>query len=1192
MDPPLAAPCSAVISIGGTVVGRVGVNVPGALPSAAGDFDVMGIGASGSITVQARRDSPSGSISFQVTCPDPNPCGPTEAQFAFQPVGAPPPLPEEVCQPCQWKLHVKVHSQERFWPKDPFNVQFGAVGAAAPPPSLVPPIAPAWYTGSVKMTSKVSDKTTWVDSGLKNGGVTATVHTLAKEKDWVLVTGINSKTLLDKQYVPQTINNGQVRKVDLFIRHPLKVYLEFKFLDPEKKELTFPKDFPIQVWSKSKILEKKTDEKGRVAFELTRKYDWITFKFGNGPVYIALADAAAGKTELKKEADRKNLTLNAAKFFGPPSSWALIESIWKFSEQPKFIDGAAAYKEDEGKIYLWKDPNWVRRIGEDGAPVTLTLDPHWQFNRFEFFDRYYGHTNHGHKRANIPPVLVEAMQTRGATEAKEGSGHWVLNEKSITESVHAVPWIRQKTKDGKKSEKPDKDSFLRIKQDAGMFSVSSDASTRKIEFVKDTDKRLDPGVDRLKLYDLPKRWESLKYWTRFGKDAAQVGKFWKDWTPADYLKSRAVADPLTFSLDDIVLTNTGMNPLKLTNADQFAIFYHRFKPDYNEAANVSPHGVYKPDPKDAYYSTVKLAGPQFNYLTEYPNWVRLLAGLGSLYDAFDRRTVSGILGARAGVKWYDPKASGVPAPGPVGWQNALNKKHFILEPYYGQSHHKHWMQYNAGGGRTGRFDMTLIRNCDRVGADNKELFLSMQFYRLLYNFTAQSLLVGAAQKTFVQDSALALMDRWNGNDVASAFRGEIVPQDKALPHTGEVLWFIQPALGKSDAHFKIDVKKFPGSARAWMNGSDGTGEVDDSYAKAAKAYGTTNAYILAHELGHGGSMPDEYAERSNWSSQGTAGFSCNTPGDPFVDEGLYPDFTASIYGAAPVDPPFPMMTQTVQMRNRYFWHNAEFARKFMKVPMFAKYGAYPEYKVPGHPNYPRKGYTYWPVNAVLNKKLGAKGKADLYLNAAGKERYTVDLIPKGPYDGFLTLLLKLVLYETAAASQEVAVRNAIRNTVRGYNKRFFASGNVDVTTDSGKVDLALAKTMFRLSPRFAMDAPDKTLADFAAAANPAKAFNNYKATYASDFKDTLNTFGSHFSIHIKDAKVGASGYNAATKKYDLIVDYTSPNLANLVATWAEQYFREMIGVAYDPANPNKLAAADLKAIAQAAFTKNGNVGDL
>src|SRR5262249_44506535 len=147
--------------------------------------------------------------------------------------------------------------------------------------------------------------------------------------------------------------------------------------------------------------------------------------------------------------------------------------------------------------------------------------------------------------------------------------------------------------------------------------------------------------------------------------------------------------------------------------------------------------------------------------------------------------------------------------------------------------HKHWMQYNAGGGRTGRFDMALVRNCDRLGAENKEFFLSMQYFRLLYNFTPQSLLVGGAQKTFIQDSAISLMDRWNGNDVASKFRGEVIPQNKALPHTGEVLWFIQPALAQADAHFKIDVKKFPGSARAWMNGSNGTGEVDDSYAKSA-----------------------------------------------------------------------------------------------------------------------------------------------------------------------------------------------------------------------------------------------------------------------------------------------------------------------------------------------------------------------
>src|SRR3974390_2494971 len=170
---------------------------------------------------------------------------------------------------CNWELHIKVYSQEKFWPRDPFDVQFGAVkpviGGAK---TLVPPIPAHWYKSSVQRKSATSPEIVFKDSGPKKGGVTAAVHTLKKETDWVLVQGAGSTNLQADQYVAESIDNGQNHKLDLYIRHPLKVYLEFKFKDPEKKVFPFPKDFPVQVWNNDKVLEQKTDKKGRVAFEL------------------------------------------------------------------------------------------------------------------------------------------------------------------------------------------------------------------------------------------------------------------------------------------------------------------------------------------------------------------------------------------------------------------------------------------------------------------------------------------------------------------------------------------------------------------------------------------------------------------------------------------------------------------------------------------------------------------------------------------------------------------------------------------------------------------------------------------------------------------------------------------------------------------------------------------------------------
>jgi hypothetical protein len=299
-----------------------------------------------------------------------------------------------------------------------------------------------------------------------------------------------------------------------------------------------------------------------------------------------------------------------------------------------------------------------------------------------------------------------------------------------------------------------------------------------------------------------------------------------------------------------------------------------------------------------------------------------------------------------------------------------------------------------------------------------------------------------------------------------------------------------------------------------------------------------------------------------------------------------------VYAAA--NPPYPMMTYTVAMRNRYFWHMAEFARKFIKEGMFVKHGKYAEYAVPPHPDYPRKQYSHWPINFVANQALGAKGKADIYLHAAGKDRYTVDLIPKGPYDGMLSVLVKIVLYETTAAPSKVVwVRDVILSVVRDYNKRFHGAGEAKFTIDDGKGG-SIAKqhtynrTMFRLTPRFCLDPLYKTAADFTTAAEYAK----YKVDWPKKVADTIATFGKHFEINIVDAKKGASGFNAASGKYDLVVDYTGPTADKTVRSWAQQYFREMIGVAYNPAKPSPMKGSDLKAVAQAIFTAKGDVKDL
>src|SRR5688572_3230560 len=181
--------------------------------------------------------------------------------------GAPPPLPAGggigpaaagapaggavggVVAPCKWEILVKVHSQERFWPKKNFDVKIhdlnadGSLGASA-------------QSQNLSMVAKISPEARFCGEGTKTYGTTATVENIAEEADWMLAAGKTSKDPLPKKYSKVTVQNGNLgknaKKVDLYIRHPLLINLQLKFKDPEDRILNFPKDFPVQVYNAKK----------------------------------------------------------------------------------------------------------------------------------------------------------------------------------------------------------------------------------------------------------------------------------------------------------------------------------------------------------------------------------------------------------------------------------------------------------------------------------------------------------------------------------------------------------------------------------------------------------------------------------------------------------------------------------------------------------------------------------------------------------------------------------------------------------------------------------------------------------------------------------------------------------------------------------------------------------------------------
>ncbi len=1105
---------------------------------------------------------------------------------------------------CNWEVYVQTHSQHRFWPGVSFDQQLCALNS--------PTLGAVAQTASVTMTAADSPVSKFAGSGSHTYGVTNTAPAIAKEADWVLVTGPTTNSKLPHQNIRIRVADGQAgptaQNIHLYLRHPLLVNGQLRFKDPEDRQVNFPKGFVVAAYSgtgavaDTQVATAKLDVDGKFNFEIDRKWDWFTFKFGDTKRFISNGDATTDKTDLKPWSERKNLEKADAKFLSPPETWFLVESDWDFSEDPKYIDGKKSYKANEGKIYVFDPPtrNWVRRIGEKDAPVKMLLDPHWQFMRHEYFDRYYGHSDHSHEQVNMPSTLIEGFWGTDPTKlAREGSSHWTLEPTDTKKSVHCLPWIRQKDLQGAKAEKPDKDALIQFEMPASTFAVSSDASTRKYEHISASSNQLKASADRLKLYDMPVVWKSKGYWARY-RTAPKTydAKFWEDWDQPGMFKSRAKATPMIFSLDDLILTDAALVPLQtLAKTDEFSVFYHRFKKDYDEVANLTEEGVYKPDPVEPYYSKVERKGAKFNYISDYPNWVRMVAGLSACFDAFDQRTSQDVFGARAAVRWYDAVATATPAGTALAGQpgdifKPADRKYFVIGPEWGQQHAGTTAPFSGSATpatRIGRFDMVLLRCCDRDPNNSKEIFLNLQYFRLNYNFlaaapagtsvgSAGSVHAGTDGKAFSKPAILALMQRWNGYDgAANPKRAELIPQ-KPKDLQGEVLYFIHPSAALAGAHFRMDVfKSGDGSDRAFMDGINGVGQITDTgfgVDPPANQF-APNSFTAAHEQGHGGSMPDEYGEWWTRCNHNGPGLTNNIPGDPYVDEGRDFDLTNSLYGPGQTVGPYPMMTMAVSMRNRYFWHNAEFARKHIGVPFYSKHDAYPEYKVPGHPQYPYRTYTYWPVRKSMNRKKGKHGAVDLYLHTLGKEEFTLARMPNGPWDGMVSILLKIDLGTIPATLVVQDVRDAIRNAIVAFNQQFSATGSSFVRTDAVLKDLVhFDKAVVRFSPRFLIANVNPLQTQFL--------FNPAPQTYAQDYTGWQGYIGTHFQITVVDnAGVVApavpvpSGWAAAKGgAMNLGVDSTKAWKAQLAAD-VQALLPDMLGI---KVKGGVIAAKDLTAL--------------
>lgn len=84
--------------------------------------------------------------------------------------------------------------------------------------------------------------------------------------------------------------------------------------------------------------------------------------------------------------------------FELPVAWSMADSTWA-------VESTAESWVDANKRFVIIIDDKRHDVGKSDAPVKMTLDPHWQFFRWIYYDRWMK----GDKRISIPQIWVDGV---------------------------------------------------------------------------------------------------------------------------------------------------------------------------------------------------------------------------------------------------------------------------------------------------------------------------------------------------------------------------------------------------------------------------------------------------------------------------------------------------------------------------------------------------------------------------------------------------------------------------------------------------------------------------------------------------------------------------------------------------------------------------------------------------------------
>jgi hypothetical protein len=856
----------------------------------------------------------------------------------------------------------------------------------------------------------------------------------------------------------------------------IEVHLQLLYKDPQasKPDHPFPEGLPVTVKfgdGSSQTVDLKAD--GKLDLQVRRGKRSVMLQFHyDQPHYVGSAGpktpADQAKDKFAARDDLGTLIVPGFRTFMLAPDMDLKNADWQ---------GLPPTDASSGAILLG-----ATSLGTTAAPLKLTLDPHWQYLKFLYFDRKLK------AKLSIPPVLVEGFEKDVKTPALSQS-NWVTDPSAC----QALPWMLRRDAAGQELKKPDETIVLRFRCTPHTFVDSSANSiggrkvvTKNIDFLNSAHDPLvtegdvvdrdfdEPSIARLAFYDLPQEWRSSGYFCKVGgSPSAPPAK-------ADFYekvaKEKTTEDaPFIFSLDDLVLVDDRPAPLDLSQpgggdlspSRRVAVFWHRFAE--NKGLNVSPLGIFKADPNAPWWSLPELQiGDKKNYIADYPDWVRLVIARGSGFDVFDQRTdgvPSGPFGARAAVRHVDQ---------PLGTNNPrvlTTKPFYAVEAPFQQIYcdnklfptgtfdfHKGEQGVTVSPppgpdlDHIGRVDQMQLRCCDADASVERVALI--QLVRLLFTFAnaPDAMKNNPAEQRKLANTILPnIMKRWNARHpgTGAAEDAKLNPAQPSVetssgtPFAGPLLalfQLVEPQPQSVEPHFTIDIREGTDTDRSFMQASgSGVWFLKNGGILESESSGR---FTAAHEMGHGLSLPDCYNEDTSNCSVGAQSFEYN-------------EVPADIYD---LDQDSMMVTNR-QVRPRHYWHVAEWLNALHDRPFTLRHGtvAYslPHTKGKRKPAFAglRDSPVYWPLRAsvVTTGLPGLLNRAEQFLYMFGQSDPIRNTIRDDrSFDGILAIVIRIaVTFVTPGDFDTGDMADMISNIDTELRKRYNGKTRVNNVGDPG-----------------------------------------------------------------------------------------------------------------------------------------------